>query len=160
MVAGCGAAYEATMHDEGCTLVGVGRRFTAPPSSFCERVTARARRAISDRRFREMRVLAALLALACLALPCSALVVGRAAAPARPLAAGRALPRMMPSKEDKEFEEWVRKKKIASGVDPDEDFATGRAAESAIYQVGGAITILVPLIAGLWAYNEGYLTPQ
>jgi hypothetical protein len=107
-----------------------------------------------------MRVLAALLALACLALPCSALVVGRAAAPARPLAAGRALPRMMPSKEDKEFEEWVRKKKIASGVDPDEDFATGRAAESAIYQVGGAITILVPLIAGLWAYNEGYLTPQ
>ena len=78
-----------------------------------------------------MRVLAALLALACLALPCSALVVGRATAPARPLAAGRALPRMMPSKEDKEFEEWVRKKKIASGVDPDEDFATGRAAESA-----------------------------
>jgi len=104
--------------------------------------------------------LAALLALACLMLPCSALVVGRATAPARPLAAGRAHPRMMPSKEDKEFDEWVRKKKIASGVDPDEDFATGRAAESAIYQVGGAITILVPLIAGLWAYNEGYLTPQ
>ena len=66
----------------------------------------------------------------------------------------------MKSKEDREFEEWVRKKKIASGVAPDEDFATGRAAESAIYQVGGAITILVPLIAGLWAYNEGYLTPQ
>ena len=57
--------------------------------------------------------LAALIALACLALPCSALVVGRAAAPARPLAAGRALPRMMPSKEDKEFEEWVRN--IANG---------------------------------------------
>ena len=78
----------------------------------------------------------------------------------------------MKSKEDREFEEWVRKKKIASGktrpafcrhsafarrgkkekrrshivfsrsrscagVDPDEDFATGRRQESTIYLVGG-----------------------
>ena len=39
---------------------------------------------------------------------------------------------------DKEFEEWARKKKIASGVDPDEDFGAGRRAESTIYLVGGA----------------------
>jgi hypothetical protein len=44
----------------------------------------------------------------------------------------------MKSQEDKEFEEWVRQKKIASGVDPDEDFAAGRQAESKIYLVGGA----------------------
>jgi hypothetical protein len=24
----------------------------------------------------------------------------------------------------------------------------------------GLITVLVPTIAGIWAYNEGYLTPQ
>ena len=107
--------------------------------------------------------------------------------------------------------QWARKKKIAAGVDPDEDFAAGREAESKIYVVGGApaaatlaacprtllpappalsrprplarcppliaalrselcaasflplaglITVLVPTIAGIWAYNEGYLTPQ
>ena len=107
-----------------------------------------------------MRVLAALLALACLAR--SVLCAGRRARRGAGAAArcGARAPAHDAGKEDKEFEEWVRKKKIASGVDPDEDFATGRAAESAIYQVGGAITILVPLIAGLWAYNEGYLTPQ
>ena len=44
----------------------------------------------------------------------------------------------MKSKEDREFEEWARKKKIASGVDPDEDFASGRKAEGGIYAVGGA----------------------
>ncbi len=44
----------------------------------------------------------------------------------------------MKSQEDKEFEEWVRKKKIASGVDPDEDFGAGRRAEGSIYLVGGA----------------------
>ena len=44
----------------------------------------------------------------------------------------------MKSQEDKEFEEWVRKKKIAAGVDPDEDFATGRQNEGRIYVVGGA----------------------
>ena len=66
----------------------------------------------------------------------------------------------MNSKEDKEFEEWVRKKKIASGVDPDQDFAGGRKAEGQIYVVGGLITVLVPLIAGTWAYSNGYITPQ
>ena len=48
----------------------------------------------------------------------------------------------MKSQEDKEFEEWVRKKKIASGVDPDEDFAAGRAQERSIFQVGGAPPVL------------------
>ena len=66
----------------------------------------------------------------------------------------------MGSKEDKEFEEWARQKKIASGVDPDEDFGAGRRFESAIYLVGGVIAISVPLFGGIWAYNEGYLTPQ
>jgi hypothetical protein len=33
--------------------------------------------------------------------------------------------------------QWARKKKIAAGVDPDEDFAAGREAESKIYVVGG-----------------------
>jgi len=66
----------------------------------------------------------------------------------------------MKSQEDLEFDEWARQKKIASGVDPDEDFGTGRRAESTIYLVGGLIAVLVPVIAGTWAYNEGYLTPQ
>ena len=66
----------------------------------------------------------------------------------------------MKSKEDREFEEWARQKKIASGVDPDEDFGTGRRVESSIYLVGGLVTVLVPVIAGTWAYNAGYLTPQ
>ena len=44
----------------------------------------------------------------------------------------------MKSKEDIEFEEWARKKKIAAGVDPDEDFGAGRRAENSIYLVGGA----------------------
>ena len=43
----------------------------------------------------------------------------------------------MKSQEDKEFEEWMRQKKIASGVDPDEDFAAGRSFEQSIFQVGG-----------------------
>ena len=104
----------------------------------------------------------AVLLVSLLCLPsCLALVVGgsRASAPARPLAGARRA-HGFTMESDKEFEAWVRKKKIASGVDHDEDFSTGRRAESAIYTVGGAITILVPLIAGLWAYNEGYLTPQ
>jgi hypothetical protein len=46
----------------------------------------------------------------------------------------------MGSKEDKEFEEWARQKKIASGVDPDEDFATGRRAEGFIYAIGGELS--------------------
>ena len=66
----------------------------------------------------------------------------------------------MKSKEDREFEEWARQKKIASGVDPDEDFGTGRRVESSIYLVGGLVTVLVPVIAGTWAYTAGYLTPQ
>jgi len=67
---------------------------------------------------------------------------------------------VMKSKEDIEFEEWARKKKIAAGIDPDEDFGASRRAENSIYLVGGLITILVPVIAGTWAYNAGYLTPQ
>lgn len=69
----------------------------------------------------------------------------------------------MGKEEDKEYEEWVRKKRIAAGINPDqtaEDVGAGRRAEGTIYAVGGAITVLVPLIAGIWAYNEGYLTPQ
>ena len=57
----------------------------------------------------------------------------------------------------------MRKKRIAAGINPDqtaEDVGAGRRAEGTIYAVGGAITVLVPLIAGIWAYNEGYLTPQ
>ena len=27
-------------------------------------------------------------------------------------------------------------------------------------QIGGLIAIVVPVVAALWAYNEGYLTPQ
>jgi len=104
----------------------------------------------------------AILALVLCLQSAAALNVGPAGAPPalRTLQQVRAVPLSMKSQEDKEFEEWVRQKKIASGVDPDEDFAAGRQAESSIYQVGGAITILVPVIAGLWAYNEGYLTPQ
>eukprot|EP00310_Coccolithus_braarudii_P001980 CAMPEP_0183379456 /NCGR_PEP_ID=MMETSP0164_2-20130417/125431_1 /TAXON_ID=221442 /ORGANISM="Coccolithus pelagicus ssp braarudi, Strain PLY182g" /LENGTH=137 /DNA_ID=CAMNT_0025557039 /DNA_START=511 /DNA_END=924 /DNA_ORIENTATION=+ len=79
------------------------------------------------------------------------------ARPTRPRLASAAL---MKSKEDLEFEEWARKKKIAAGVDPDENFGEGRRVENSIYLVGGLITVLVPVIAGTWAYQQGYLTPQ
>ena len=49
----------------------------------------------------------------------------------------RSAPPFMKSQEDKEFEEWVRKKKIASGVDPDEDFGAGRSTEATIWAGGG-----------------------
>ena len=82
-----------------------------------------------------------LLLGACLLAAADALVVGGGsltavgrATSSRPLA--RTF--FMKSQEDKEFEEWARKKKIASGVDPDKDFAAGREAESSIYVVGGA----------------------
>lgn len=83
----------------------------------------------------------------------SPLAVGRPAAALRPGLT-------MKSKEDKEFEEWMAKKRAAAGVDATEDFGTSRRVESSIYAIGGAIAIAVPVIAGLWAYNEGYLTPQ
>ena len=70
----------------------------------------------------------------------SALVVGTPApklAVTHPAPARFAQP-FMGSQEDKEFEEWVRQKKIKSGVDPDEDFGSGRRAEGLIYTVGGA----------------------
>ena len=104
-----------------------------------------------------------LLALVVCALP---LCHGFNIVPPRSLARPELRPRLagepfsMKTKEDKEFEEWVRQKKIASGVDPDEDFGAGRRAEGSIYLVGGLVTVLVPLISGIWAYNEGYLTPQ
>ena len=104
-----------------------------------------------------------LLLGACLLAAADALVVGGGSlATARQAASSRPLARTirMESQEDREFKEWARNKKIAAGVDPDEDFAAGREAESKIYVVGGLITVLVPLIAGIWAYNEGYLTPQ
>ena len=103
--------------------------------------------------------------LACflsLAAAAQGLLVGGAAG--RPIVArpaqSRPGPAFMESAEDKEFAEWVRAKKIASGVDPDEDFAAGRNVEAGIFQVGGIIAIVVPVVAALWAYNEGYLTPQ
>jgi hypothetical protein len=104
------------------------------------------------------------LLLVCV-LPCLAqsLVVG--SAQRSPLAVGRPAAALRPgltmkSKEDKEFEEWMAKKRAAAGVDATEDFGTSRRVESSIYAIGGAIAIAVPVIAGLWAYNEGYLTPQ
>ena len=41
-----------------------------------------------------------------------------------------------------------------------EDFGQQRRIEKLVYTVGGAITIIVPVVLGIWAYNEGYLTPQ
>ena len=80
----------------------------------------------------------ALLA-ACLLAAADALVVGgRGLSSVRQAATPLAPFTIMKSQEDKEFEEWARKKKIAAGVDPDEDFAAGREAESKIYVVGGA----------------------
>ena len=66
----------------------------------------------------------------------------------------------MKSQEDKEFEEWMAKKREAAGVNLEEDFGASRRAEGTIYAIGGFIAIAVPVVAGLWAYNEGYLTPQ
>ena len=76
----------------------------------------------------------------------SALIVGTPAnAIVRPTAKPRPWPIGMKSQEDKEFEEWARQKKIASGVDPDEDFGSGRRVESLIYTVGGALPSRVSL---------------
>ena len=78
-----------------------------------------------------------LLALAFLAAA-NGLVVGgidQRSAVSRPVQPRLPVPAMV---SDKEFEEWARKKRIASGVDPDEDFGAGRRAESHIYVVGGA----------------------
>ena len=81
-----------------------------------------------------------LFAIACLATAADALVVGgRGVSSVRQAATPLAPFTVMKSQEDKEFEEWARKKKIASGVDPDEDFAAGREVESNIYVVGGAV---------------------
>ena len=81
-----------------------------------------------------------LFAIACLATAADALVVGgRGVSSVRKAATPLAPFTIMKSQEDKEFEEWARKKKIASGVDPDEDFAAGREVESNIYVVGGAV---------------------
>ena len=60
----------------------------------------------------------------------------------------------MKSQEDKEFEEWARKKKIASGVDPDEDFGAGRRSEGIIYVVGGALPALVPCRCTIASVSE------
>ena len=82
-----------------------------------------------------------LLLGACLLAAADALVVGGGSlATARQAASSRPLARTirMESQEDREFKEWARNKKIAAGVDPDEDFAAGREAESKIYVVGGA----------------------
>ena len=128
-----------------------------------------------------------LLCVLCLLASSSAFLVGSPGrhAMARPQSTTRcASCSMGKSKEDLEFEEWVRKKKLAAGVDPDEDFGTGRKAEKGIYLAGGEnsqmmfatashplrsaldlvctglVTVLVPIIAGTWAYQNGYLTPQ
>ena len=61
---------------------------------------------------------------------------------------------------DKEFEEWARQKKIASGVDPDEDFGASRRFSQTLLAGGGVIAVVVPTLLAIWAYNEGYLTPQ
>ena len=83
---------------------------------------------------------ARLFVIACLATAADALVVGgRGVSSVRKAATPLAPFTIMKSQEDKEFEEWARKKKIASGVDPDEDFAAGREVESNIYVVGGAV---------------------
>lgn len=79
-----------------------------------------------------MRLLALLLAL------CSTTTFALLIAPARATLARPRPPISMKSDEDREFEAWARKKKIASGVDPDEDFATGRQNEKGILQIGGS----------------------
>mmetsp|Transcript_8147 Transcript_8147/g.16094 ORF Transcript_8147/g.16094 Transcript_8147/m.16094 type:complete len:118 (-) Transcript_8147:847-1200(-) len=45
-------------------------------------------------------------------------------------------------------------------VGSNENFGTYRRIENSIYLVGGLVTVLTPIILGIWAYNEGYLTPQ
>lgn len=87
---------------------------------------------------------------ACLAVSDALVVGGAAAVTVRRAAPCRPQPQPQPSmksQEDREFEEWKRNKMIASGVDPDEDFAGGRAVESSIYTVGGARQRIASLIA-------------
>ena len=96
-------------------------------------------------------VLGAVLAL-CLAEAAALAIGGRAALAVqrRPAAPARSLPSMK-SQEDKEFEEWVRKKKLASGVDPDEDFSASRSFSETLLGAGGVIAIVVPTVLAIWA---------
>jgi len=45
-------------------------------------------------------------------------------------------------------------------VGSNSNFGQYRRIESFIYLIGGLITIITPIVLGIWAYNEGYLTPQ
>lgn len=70
-------------------------------------------------------------------VPSTALLVGPV--PKTITRASAARPRCIAPEmnEDKEFEEWARKKKIAAGIDPDQDFAADRQTESNIFTIGG-----------------------
>lgn len=62
--------------------------------------------------------------------------------------------------EDKEFEEWLAQKKKTVGVDMDSDFAKGRRVEAGMYNSALIIGGVATLAAAIWAYLEGYITPQ
>jgi len=103
----------------------------------------------------------AVAVLLCVQPVASLLINGARAVHAPSAAVGRRAPTLRMLTEDEEFEEFKRKKLGAvKRLGSDENFGEYRKVENNIYKVGGAITILVPLIAGIWAYSEGYLTPQ
>ncbi len=96
------------------------------------------------------------LVVTLLALVSSAegLVLGPAARPPAPRAAFKGFERpihMMARKDDGPN---------LDAVGSNKDFGTYRRIEGITYLFGGIITIGVPIILGIWAYNEGYLTPQ
>ena len=97
---------------------------------------------------------------------CSALVYALAfggasgflVVPAAPRAVGRPLPaaranHAQMARNDDDME-------IDRPFGSTEDFGQQRRIEKAVYTVGGLITIIVPTVLAIWAYNEGYLTPQ
>merc|ERR1719201_2106021 len=102
-----------------------------------------------------MTFLRSAILVACLA-SASALVVGGAprqlAHPALRPAFERAEPLIM-------RKDGIQKESL-DRVGSNENFGTYRRIESITYLVGGVITVTVPLVLAIWAYNEGYLTPQ
>jgi hypothetical protein len=95
-----------------------------------------------------------------LASPATSLLVSPIISPSPAVGVARPHVALMKSQEDIEYENWVKNKKLKAGIDTKEDFGASRRTESSIYLVGGLITVVVPTVAAIWAYNEGLLTPQ
>eukprot|EP00967_Tisochrysis_lutea_P096087 scaffold140513_cov39-Tisochrysis_lutea.AAC.1 len=98
----------------------------------------------------------------CVALIATEQVQALQIRPACQLASGSVLSASSPLRQPAPVMEKLTKEQEArmKAVGSDSNFGQYRRIESAIYLVGGLITLITPIVLGIWAYNEGYLTPQ